>query len=596
MTRSQVVRLQLLLLTVLAVLLVGRGLFHRISGPVGLVIDTIEPYDMEHVSFEVDVPTQVEIGAAGSLESNRADAQLAAYAWLVCRDNLSLVWRQSGPTSGARDGTLVREQSEAVLSPGTYDLYFAAYGRDMSSGRRGGGFLFRLFTRQPGWEKDQKHWQVSIQPVGDQGGRLREVDSGEAAIEGAHVVWSAVPMGDRDSARLLFEVLEPVDLRVVSIGEIQPNGKDYGWIDDLTRRRRVWELGPDNTTEAGGHAANRMFDGLLSLEPGVFVASFETDAGHAYPQWRAAPPYLPRLWGLTLMTEDALAERIRAFDPWQDREPLLELSRVGSSRHETVSFNVARPMGVLIAALGEMRPQDRLDYGWIEDSSGARLWEMRHEESGHAGGAERNRELQQFLSLAPGEYMAHYRTDDSHAYGDWRSDPPRKPEHWGMTIFPIDKTPPSNRFRILSRVTDDPAEPPDPPQPPMLPVHPHGPNRMIAQIGPVGNDQNFRQGFELTTPSVVTIHAQGELLPHERYDYGWIERAESGQTVWEMTWANTEPAGADQRNRRFEGTVRLDSGRYVVRFKSDPSHAVGDFGKIAPENPTFWGISISVAP
>ena len=594
MSRKIVVRLQLLVLAALALALVGRGLVGRFSEPDGLALVDVERYGLKHLSFEVPVPVTVEVTATGSIEADQNDAPLAAYAWLMRRGQHEPVWVQSA-TSEGRDGTLVREKAEVALQPGTYDLYFAAFGHDMTTGRRGEGFLYRLFTRRPSWEGDQGDWQVNLVPVDADAGRIQLASGREFHFGDSHLVWSAAPMEDQDSARLLFEVLQAIELHVYAIGEIQPNGKDYGWIDDLTRSQRVWELGIDNTTAAGGHPANRKFEGTIQLQPGVYAASFETDAGHAYSRWLAAPPFEPRLWGLTLTADEGSAEQVRPFDPWEDREPLLELTRMENSRRERVDFRVEEPIGVLIAGLGEMRSQERYDYGWIEDDSGQPVWEMRYEDSGHAGGEARNRELQQFLTFGRGAYSLHYRTDDSHAYGDWRGDRPRNPEHWGVTIFPVDDAPPGSRFRVVNRVSEHL----DAPDRPDIPVPPHPPGLgqdVLAHIGSVGNGQSLSQEFELNSPATVLIHAQGELLPDERFDYAWIVREDDGRTVWEMTWANTSPAGMDDRNRLFEGEVTLDAGRYVVHYTSDASHAFGDFGKIAPDEADFWGIRLSLAP
>ncbi len=61
-----------------------------------------------------------------------------------------------------------------------------------------------------------------------------------------------------------------------------------------------------------------------------------------------------------------------------------------------------------------------------------------------------------------------------------------------------------------------------------------------------------------------------------------------------MNYPDTEPAGGDERNRKFDGVIELPPGRYVARFKTDFSHAFGDFGEDAPADPSSWGMLVQV--
>jgi hypothetical protein len=76
------------------------------------------------------------------------------------------------------------------------------------------------------------------------------------------------------------------------------------------------------------------------------------------------------------------------------------------------------------------------------------------------------------------------------------------------------------------------------------------------------------------------------------YDYGWIENAETGETVWEMTYRKTTHAGGASKNRIFDGAIRLPAGRYELRYESDGSHAYGDWNADPPDDPEGWGITV----
>jgi hypothetical protein len=63
---------------------------------------------------------------------------------------------------------------------------------------------------------------------------------------------------------------------------------------------------------------------------------------------------------------------------------------------------------------------------------------MASAETEHAGGAAKNRVQDKILSLPPGTYTLHYRTDGSHAYGRWNDTPPRDTEHYGATVYAVE--------------------------------------------------------------------------------------------------------------------------------------------------------------
>jgi hypothetical protein len=81
------------------------------------------------------------------------------------------------------------------------------------------------------------------------------------------------------------------------------------------------------------------------------------------------------------------------------------------------------------------------------------------------------------------------------------------------------------------------------------------------------------------------------VLPWERYDYGWIEDAESGDVVWERTEANSDHAGGIASNRRADETITLPAGRYRLRYVSDGGHAFDSWAGFPPDD-RFWGIAV----
>lgn len=43
--------------------------------------------------------------------------------------------------------------------------------------------------------------------------------------------------------------------------------------------------------------------------------------------------------------------------------------------------------------------------------------------------------LNSSIVLEKGNYLLRYKTDDSHAYGDWNTDPPDDREYYGITLY-----------------------------------------------------------------------------------------------------------------------------------------------------------------
>jgi CubicO group peptidase (beta-lactamase class C family) len=113
----------------------------------------------------------------------------------------------------------------------------------------------------------------------------------------------------------------------------------------------------------------------------------------------------------------------------------------------------------------------------------------------------------------------------------------------------------------------------------------------VAQITEVADDQDKTVEFTLGRETSVRVFAQGEGTGGQMFDYGWIENAETGKTVWEMKAAETAHAGGAEKNRKLDSTVSLPAGRYKLHYKSDDSHSFDNWNAPPPEI-NFWGIAL----
>ena len=566
-----------MLLVILAVVVVARMVIGP-SPPEGLVVFVdLHPYTLRHEAFELGGQTEVAIRATGSFDEAALPTALAAQGWIVRRADRDVVWRIDPASAERGRGSAAHVRGDTLtLEAGLYDVYFAAYGQDEHQGRQR-------------WRHDADQWQFVLRLLDESvparaipGQALEEI---EASAD--NLVWTAAPLHRGQEREYLFEVKRATALEVYAVGEIDDEPEDYAWIEDAATGTPVWTFAKDNTEAAGGLARNRQFHGTIPLQPGAYRAVAKTNQQHAFGSWDGNPPFNPAAWGLSLYAEDE--EAVVEFDPWASREPIIDFNRVPDSARRSQRFAVEQPIQVVVYAVGEMTDRHSLyDYGELLKEEPMRketVWKMSWEASVRAGGDEKNRLEVTFLRLEPGIYTFEYKTDGSHAYDAWNAAPPDYPERWGATLFPMAVSLAPGTVRLLDSADEAPASAAD------GSTLPHEGDVIVAWTRAQGEMQES-QVFELDREAKLHIVALGEISGNDQYDYGWIERGETGDRVWEMTWNNTEAAGGAERNRRFEGVVTLPAGRYVVHYVTDDSHHYESYSGDAPRNPEEWGLTI----
>lgn len=259
------------------------------------------------------------------------------------------------------------------------------------------------------------------------------------------------------------------------------------------------------------------------------------------------------------------------FDSTQTPQlkPVVSLIRVGDDELRSQAFRLRRAAEVRIHALGEGR-NELSDYAWILDAgTRRRVWTMIWSETRDAGGSDKNRLFDGNIKLPAGNYILYYVSDGSHSFGNWNSSPPAEPENWGVTLFPASSRD-AGAFAPFESPRVD----------------------VLAELLRVRSNRDWHSTFVLEKPTLVRIHAIGEASGNEIVDRGWIEDGKTGRTVWEMSYATTEHAGGGEKNRLYDGTIRLPPGRYRLHFKTDDSHSYGDWNTDPPDDPDSWGIAV----
>jgi hypothetical protein len=207
----------------------------------------------------------------------------------------------------------------------------------------------------------------------------------------------------------------------------------------------------------------------------------------------------------------------------------------------------------------------------VNANSRKEVWRMDYYDTESAGGAEKNRMVDEVVHFEPGNYIVYYITDDSHSYRDWNSTPPYDQKHWGITIYAKDEN--YKEGDVVEYIMEED-------------------ENILIRMTRIGDYEKKRESFELTEDGKVYIYAVGEGTHGDMYDYAWIENSENGNVVWEMTYRKTERAGGARKNRLFDDTVYLEKGKYDVYYRTDDSHSFEEWNDSPPYDPESWGITI----
>jgi len=366
-----------------------------------------------------------ELRVYGVIEHRENDGDASDSAWIVNAATREVVFDASRTRTrrggGGEKNRVIDSQIE--LPAGNYLLYAAS--DDSHS--------LDEFNAGAPW--DPYNWGVTLLP-GDR------FDAAAFATFEAEVPPASIELTRVGSSRTLqqsFRLQDDARLWIHALGECSDETFfDGGWIVDAASGDVVWEMTVRNTRGGGGAAKNRMFDGIVELPRGDYVLYYVTDGSHAWDDWNAATPFRPEDWGVTvrpvpgeqlaglaLLEQDALLEAGGV---------LVRLVGIGDDERRGERFSVEAPTQLRVYALGEGESGTMFDYAYIVDSNGRHVWEMEYSDTRHAGGASKNRVVDERLRIEPGDYEVVYVSDGSHSAAGWNAGPPRDPVSWGVTV------------------------------------------------------------------------------------------------------------------------------------------------------------------
>ena len=554
--------------------------------------------ELKSAGIELAQSTTIHVkatGAGGDYGWTYKSKDLFAYGWIINADTRKLVWQMDVDNTSRSKSD--READERIpLAAGRYEVYFTVptfsyhttfthininvdhrerplFGKHEKTEKDFFDMFKNWWSDDIGkeWERRCDRWGIDI--LADESSS-RSIRTFTPPEDLPNTVVKATGLGENELVRTGFSVKEPTRVQIYALGEATGENDldDHAWIVNAATRAHVWDMEYSTCVPAGGAEKNIECTGDVSLPRGDYVLYCVTDDSHSSVDWNASPPSDPLHWGATLtVANEKDKKNIKPFQYEEDRNVIIAITKVRDNEHRTEGFTLKEPVQVRIYAFGERGNSRRsmADYAVIVDAkTREKIWKMDVDRSLYAGGASKNRYVDEVVALPRGSYIVTYITDDSHAYGEWNAKPPFDPEHYGITIMGVgDKFNPA----IVSSFVDQ---------------------RVIAQIVRVGDNADMERRFKLDKTTRVRIYAIGEGQNREMYDYGWIEDARTGTTAWEMTYSMTFYAGGGRKNRVVNTTIVLDKGEYTLRYKSDDSHSYNNWNVDPPEDPEYWGITL----
>lgn len=559
--------------------------------------------DVELRSAGISVPRRVTVhitalGGGGDYGWTYKTNRMFAYGWIINADNRELVWKMGTENTSRTkddrsfDGTITLEQ-------GNYEVYFTAYAFEhhttfthittnvdhrespLFKGERKGtkgffswltGFWSDDLSKE--WDKRSRKWGIDM--LVDES-VASTITPFAAPKDRPGLILKATGLKDRELIRRGISLSEATPISIYALGEESGEGDiaDGGWIVSAADRHRVWEMTARNTSRAGGAKKNVLYSGEVTLPRGDYVLYYITDGTHSAVDWNDEPPYDPLNWGVSLSVKDEKdRKRVRLFDYEEDQNLIVSITKVHDNEYRTEGFTLKEPAPVRIYAFGERNNSRRsmADYGLLLDAkTRSKVWTMDVDQTYYAGGASKNRFVDEVIPLQRGSYIVSFTTDDSHSYEDWNDDVPFDPDHYGISVMGAGE-------KFNSAIVAKYVEARD--------------KNIVAQIVRVGDDADRVERFSLGKTTRLRIYAIGEGRDREMYDYGWIEDAKTGNVVWEMTYGMTFYAGGGRKNRMVNTTLLLEKGEYRLHWRSDDSHSYAEWNVEPPEDPQYWGITL----
>ena len=559
----------------------------------------VDPGEMQYKAFSLNNAAEIEVNGKIATFSGRHDSwffnsdnedgwtdNLLFYCWILEAKTRNVVWNslEDYPEVRTSESTkLISLNKKINLPAGNYEVYYASAKRYYNERITENGSVISWIKDFFGFEESEfrsKYEDELYVKVSGPENTFHPADIDQFRkdfLKKAIVKMEAV--GDDESLSNGFSLKDNAKLKIYALGEGREREIfDYAWIYDEVKNKIVWKMNWDNTDYAGGAKKNILFDDEISLPAGTYTVHYATDDSHSFEKWNSFPPDDPQFWGVAVFpaSNDDLAKVI-PFKKEDAVKPVVDLTKIGDDELVSQGLHIKQPTEIHILCLGEST-HDKVfsDYGWIINADTREtVWTMDGRYAGNAGGAEKNKMIDENITLQPGNYIVYYTTDDSHSYEEWNSTKPYDPAKWGITLWTLDNKSKANTELFAA---DD-----------------YKNKNILVEIIRVRDSEHLHKTFELNNETKIRVYAIGEGFSSGMADYGWIENSETGKVVWDMSYKRTENAGGASKNRSINEVIILPKGKYVVYYKTDGSHSYRDWNEDPPADQDDYGITLSYA-
>jgi hypothetical protein len=549
------------------------------QGRTEITAGNVYPGELDIKGFSLEKESRITLTGSVGLFYEKG-RELVFYGWILDTKNRKVAWHML-KDKGAYEKGVNPISDEISLPKGDYEIYYTA-GLNHSTRIGSRNIVSRMISQIFDVKKRKYYRQYR--------GRFKLTVSGDSQdvvkadpielvdLRRENAILSIIRVEDDTRTWRAFSLTKETKVRVYSIGEGDDDSiYDYAWIEDIENNKRVWMMSEKKSKGAGGDKKNIRIEDEITLPASKYLVHYITDDSHSFEEWNRLPPDDPQFWGITIWASpEKDARNARLLENVEIPKPVLELTKVRNDERVSRAIKLDKPMDLRILCVGEgsSRKQSMYDYGWIiHADTREKIWEIKGRKTTHAGGAEKNRMIDETIHLVKGNYIVTFVSDDSHSYRDWNAGPPFDPERWGITLWVINE---KDRERIESMNPDQLES-----------------ENVIAKITGVRDDRSLSKTFTLPENTRLRIIAIGEGFSSDMVDYGWIEEKETGNTVWEMTYKKTRHAGGARKNRLFNDTVLLGKGGYEVHYVTDGSHSYMDWNASPPEDPESYGITLT---
>jgi len=534
--------------------------------------------EIDYAGFKLSQDATVNINGYGA-SIERWGSNLVFYGWIIESESREVVWSlldeyENKYFHGEGEFDF---NTELKLKKGSYEVYYAGmygdsyryYSNDFSGVIKE---VVRAITYDNDdrtyYNKEKKYIKVDSKDKGF------KVNNGREYINNMRnkSIASFVRTGNNEVENKNFALKKETKVYVYCQGERDGHEfYDFAWIYDLKSHEKVW---PNNETDyerAGGGRKNFSVYQEVTLPAGEYQVNYTTDGSHSFDKWNVLPPNDPQFWGVSIWCDNVDMKNVS--ETVSEYLPVVDLTKIRDHEFETQGFELSESVDLRVICIGEIADYEPSDYGWIINAETREtVWKFTRSKSEYAGGGDKNRIVNEVISLKKGKYIAYYTSDGSHSYHDWNVAPPHDQKLWGLSLWTVKD---SDKSTIKLFKEEE-----------------YKSENVIVEITKVRDNQREYENFTLSKESKVKIYAIGEGKDGRMFDTGWIKNMDSGKIVWEMSYRTSEHAGGAHKNRMFNDFILLKAGNYRLYFESDGSHSFMDWNDDPPHDPMNYGIKI----